>query len=212
MLRRSLPLLAALTPLIGINVAYWLGARNELLPTCNPWLDGCTSISSTGRFPPGDRVFRIAMLSQAAWLVLTWYFAARWLRAFQDHRHADRIVLTAGTIGAVALVAYVYYLTSKDPFYEIMKTWGIYFYFVGTALCQVVVSASMAPSRPRSLMLGLCITPFALGFFNFVQKVVYTEINSVENRIEWIAALLMQLWFLGLFVVWRRSDEPLPRP
>lgn len=204
---RALPLFAALTPLVGINVAYWLGAAHDHLPTCNPWLDGCTSISSTGRYPPGDMLFRVAMLSQAAWLMLTWFFAARWLREFQDHRHADRIVMTAGTVGAVALIAYVYYLKSNDPFYQVMKTWGIYFYFAGTALCQVIITAEMTPSRLRQFMLAVCITPFALGVLNFVQKVVITDINSIENRIEWIAALLMQLWFLGLFAAWRKSDR-----
>ena len=207
---RALPLIAALTPLVGITVAYWLGASHDHLPTCNPWLDGCTSISSTGRYPPGDLLFRVAMLSQAAWLMLTWFFAARRLRAFQEHQYADRIVMTVGTVGAAALIAYVYYLKSNDPFYQVMKTWGIYFYFVGTALCQVVVTAEMALSRLRQFMLALCLAPFALGVLNFIQKVVITDINSIENRIEWIAALLMQLWFLGLFVAWRESGERVP--
>jgi hypothetical protein len=86
-----------------------------------------------------------------------------------------------------------------------MKTWGIYFYFAGTALCQVAVSVSMPPSRLRNVMLWLCVTPFALGIANLVIKALLTEINSIENRIEWIVSLLMQAWFVALYVAWRRT-------
>ena len=57
MLIRGLPLITALAPLLGINIAYWMGVEYGNLPSCNPYLDGCTSISSTGRYPPGDRLF-----------------------------------------------------------------------------------------------------------------------------------------------------------
>jgi hypothetical protein len=205
MLLRALPLLAGIAPLVGISVAYWLGAQHEHLPTCNPWFDGCTSISSTGRYPPGDRVFRAVMLTQAAWLAVTWYFAALWLRTVAPARRADRTVLATGIVGAVALVIYVSYLASNDPFYEVMKRYGIYFYFAGTALAQVAVSASLERSRLQKVMLILCVTPFALGIFNILHKYVIPDINSMENRIEWIAALFMQLWFITLFLAWRRS-------
>ncbi len=202
---RFLPLIAGLSPLIGISVAYWLGAQHEHLPDCNPWLDGCTSISSTGRYPPGDRVFRAILLPQAAWLLLTWYFAVLWLRSHARDLRGERIILPVGALGAVALVVYVSYLASNDPFYEVMKTYGIYLYFIGTALAQVAVSSLMAPSRLRQVMLLLCLTPFALGILNFVQKALITDINSIENRIEWISSLFMQLWFIALYVAWRRT-------
>lgn len=202
---RLLPLIAAFSPLVGITLAYWLGAQHEHLPNCNPWLDGCTSISSTGRYPPGDRVFRAILLPQAAWLALTWYFAVLWLRAHATDLRGERIILPVGVAGAVALVFYVSYLTSNDPFYLVMKTYGIYLYFIGTALAQVAVTALMVPSRLRNIMLFLCIAPFALGLVNFAQKAMITDINSIENRIEWISSLLMQLWFIALYVAWRRT-------
>jgi hypothetical protein len=49
------------------------------------------------------------------------------------------------------------------------------------------------------------ITPFVLGLYNFIQKEFINDLNSIENRIEWIVALLMQAWFLALLAAWRRS-------
>jgi len=202
---RALPIIACLTPLIGINIAYWIGASNDVLPSCIPYLDGCTSISSTGRYPPGDRLFRAAMLPQAAILALTWYFAALWLKSLKPASKAGTTVLVSGVIGALALILYVSYLASNDPFYEVMRRYGIYFYFVGTALAQLALSLALDRSPLQRAMVWVIVTPFVLGILNLIQKEVLGILNSNENRIEWIASLLMQIWFVLLWVAWRKT-------
>ena len=205
MLVRALPLISAIAPLIGINIAYWIGASNEVLPSCIPYLDGCTSISSTGRYPPGDRLFRAVLLPQAAILALTWYFAVLWLKSLRPASRAGTVILVFGLAGALALVLYVSYLASNDPFYEIMRRYGIYFYFAGTALAQLVLSLSLDRSPIQRAMVWITVTPFALGIINLAQKAILGSLNSNENRIEWIASLLMQAWFVLLWIAWRRS-------
>lgn len=205
MLVRALPLIAAFAPLVGINVAYWIGADNDVLPSCIPYLDGCTSISSTGRYPPGDRLFRAILLPQATVLAFTWYFAVLWLRSLKPDTRAGTTILTAGIVGAIALVLYVSYLASNDPFYEIMRSYGVYLYFGGTALAQLVLSLSLDRSPLQRAMVWITVTPWLLGIANFAQKEILGILNSNENRIEWIASLLMQLWFLLLWVAWRRT-------
>ena len=86
-----------------------------------------------------------------------------------------------------------------------MRRYGIYLYFVGTAVAQIAVSLAIEPSRLRRVMLAIMATPFVLGLYNFIQKELIADLNSIENRIEWIVALLMQAWFLALLVAWRRS-------
>lgn len=206
MFLRQLPLITALAPLVGVNLAYWIGVNSDVLPSCNPYFDGCTSISSTGRYPPGDRLFRAVMLPQAVLLAVTWYATALWLRVVRPEAgRAATTVLVAGLLGALALIVYVSYLASNDPFYEIMRSYGIYLYFIGTAVAQIAVSLALEPSRLRNVMLTIMITPFVLGLYNFIQKELISDLNSTENRIEWIVALLMQSWFVALLVAWRRS-------
>ena len=205
MFLRALPLIVAITPLLGINIAYWIGASNDVLPSCIPYLDGCTSISSTGRFPPGDRVFRAALLPQAALLAFTWYFAVLWLKSVKPDVRSGSVVLVSGVVGAIALVLYVSYLASKDPFYEIMRSYGVYLYFGGTALAQLVLSLSLDRSPLQRAMVWITVTPWILGLINFAQKAILGSLNSNENRIEWIASLLMQAWFVLLWIAWRRT-------
>jgi hypothetical protein len=205
MLVRILPLIAAIAPLIGINVAYWIGANNEVLPSCIPYIDGCTSISSTGRYPPGDRLFRAILLPQSTVLALTWYFAVLWLKTLHPAARYGSIILVSGLVGAIALVLYVSYLASNDPFYEIMRSYGVYLYFGGTALAQLILSLSLDRSPMQRAMVWITVTPWALGVLNLVQKEVLGSLNSNENRIEWIASLFMQVWFVLLWINWRKS-------
>ena len=206
MLVRALPLIAAVAPLIGINVAYWIGANNDVLPSCIPYLDGCTSISSTGRYPPGDRLFRAILLPQSTVLAFTWYFAVLWLKSLKPATKVGPVVLVPGIAGAVALVLYVSYLASNDPFYEIMRSYGVYIYFGGTALAQLVLSLSLDRSPMQRAMVWITVTPWALGVINLAQKAILGSLNSNENRIEWIASLLMQVWFVLLWIAWRRTQ------
>jgi len=205
MLVRALPLIACLLPLVGINIAYWIGAENNVLPSCIPYLDGCTSISSTGRFPPGDRLFRAMLLPQSAVLALTWYFAVLWLKSVKPDSRAGPAILFSGVTGAVALILYVSYLASNDPFYDVMRSYGVYFYFVGTALAQLILSVALDKSTLQRTMVWVTVTPFMFGLVNFGQKALLGSLNSNENRIEWIASLLMQVWFVLLWLAWRKS-------
>ena len=53
--------------------------------------------------------------------------------------------------------------------------------------------------------LGIMVTPFALGLLNFVQKAIVENPDQTENVIEWLVSLLMQLWFVVLWLAWRRT-------
>ena len=205
MVVRYLPLVVAIAPIVGINIAYWIGVDHGGLRIINTYLDGCTSISSTGRYPPGDRLFRAVMLPQAVLLALTWHFAVSWLKSVRPDSRAGTTVLTFGLISALALIIYVSYLASNDPFYEIMRRYGIYLYFVGTVVAQIALTAAMDASRLRRIMGALLVMPFVLGLYNFIQKMVVENPDNMENRIEWVVSLLMQLWFVGLYLAWRRS-------
>ncbi len=202
---RVLPLVAGIAPVVGVTVAYWLGVRNGVLPSCMPLVDGCTSISATGRYLPGSLLFKAVMLPQAAFLLMLWYFAVEWLHLIAPRPRRRYLALACGIVGAAALVLYVTFLGSKEPFYEFMRRFGIYFYFLGTVLAQLLISLAMPKFSLRMAMLWVSAAPFLLGFGNLLQKALFDSPDSIENRIEWIAALLMQVWFVLLYCAFRKS-------
>ena len=55
-------------------------------------------------------------------------------------------------------------------------------------------------------MLWIIAMPFLLGIYNLIQKAYISDLNSIENRIEWIVSVLMQIWFIALYLAWRNSN------
>ena len=212
---RYLPLIAGILPLIAMFGAFWLGVHNDVVPACIPFVDGCTSISATGRKPPGSFLFRAMMLPHAVVLLALWYFTVAWLRSLQtDERSApSRAILVSGIVGAIALIVYVTFLGTKEPIYEFMRRTGIYFGFLGIALAQLFTAIDLVRiskyaaraqlCRSAKTMLGICLATFALGVINVVFKMTLADADAMENRIEWIAAVLMQCYFFVMYFAWR---------
>lgn len=208
---RLLPLIAGLAPILGANLAYWLGVRADVLPSCIQYFDGCTSISAAGRYPPGSYLFRAVHLPYAALLSVVWYFNFRWLLAIEHQAHPvrRRVMFGFGLVGSMALMVYVTFLGTSEPIYEFMRRGGIYFYFLSTAVAQVATTIAVLRIDTRVFywMLLTSAMPFLLGIANLVQKQVlpFETADLIENQIEWIAALSMHVWFIALFAAWQRS-------
>lgn len=207
---RWLPFFAGVLPLIAMFGAFALGVASGVLPDCNPLFDGCSSISATGRQPPGSFLFRAIMLPQAILLGFVWYLSVLWLRKLEPTpaNATCLIILVAGITSVVALIVYVAFLGTTEPIYEFMRRTGIYFGFLGMAVAQLTITIALLRTRLRPLaqaMLSICLVVFALGILNLALKSVLADPDPAENRIEWIATILMQAWFFILFVAWRRT-------
>ena len=209
----ALNLLAAVIPVAGTLTAFVLTAQAGKIPMCNPFIDGCASISATGREPPGALLFRAVQLPYAVLLAIIWALTVSWLKSIGAvSATGARWILGCGLAGAAALVIYVTFLGTATPVYSFMRRFGIYFYFLGTALAQLIttfrIRAAAADWRlagTARFMLVVVLLPFVLGIANLVQKAIVADPDPAENAIEWIASLSMQAWFFGLYVAWRRT-------
>lgn len=219
MILRLLPLATGLLPVIAIHASYALAIAAARVPGCIPYLEGCTSISSTGRYPPASYLFRAAMLPEAVLLIAFWFCAVAWLRALEaaagrEVRRSGHIA-AMGTGGALALILYVTFLGTQEPFYEFMRRFGIYLFFLLTILAQLGLAlrarrAAAALDDPvlagvlRGQLL-MALLPFVLGVLNLVLKNAMSDSDWAENVIEWIVVMFMQLYFVFAYLGWRRS-------
>lgn len=197
-------------PLIAMFGAFAIGVAYDVLPDCNPIIDGCRSISATGRRPPGSFLFRAIMLPQGILLGFVWYLSLLWLRALRKDlgRSLQIGIAVAGFTNVIALIIYVTFLGTTEPIYEFMRRTGIYFGFLGAAAAQLLIARAMLATSLRPLartMLAISAVVFLLGILNLFLKSVLADPDPAENRIEWIATILLQAWFFVLFVAWRRT-------
>lgn len=217
MLIRVLPLLTGLLPIVAIHVSLLVAIDAGAIPACFPYFEGCASISATGRYEPASFIFKPAMMSEWALLVFYWLFNVAWIRALSSHAGKEPVkgnaIAVIGIIGALALILYTTFLGTQAPFYEFMRRIGIYFYFGCTVIAQIILARrTLALGRDLELhrvvtiarvQLVLTMIPFVLGVLNTVLKATLSDPDPAENVIEWVFALLMHVYFLLSYIVWR---------
>ena len=150
------------------------------------------------------------MLPAMVVIGFVWYLSILWLQQLRKDLGQSLIIgiAVAGLINVVAGVIYVTFLGTTEPIYEFMRRTGIYFGFVGMAAAQLLIAMALLRTSLGSLartMLAVSAVVFLLGILNLVLKSILADPDPSENRIEWIATILMQFWFFILFVAWRRT-------
>lgn len=197
-----LPLLCALLPLLVAHLALWLSLRDGLIPACNPYLDGCVSISRAARHGLGNDLFKMVMLPTAALQVLCWLAATQWLR--RGGAGTARLVPWVGLLSGLFLALYATFLGSEGAIYQVMRRYGITLYFAGTYTALLALLHPLERQVPRwpayRPLLVVALGFMALGLSSIA--VGYAVADPAqrdvwENVLEW----QLGLWLTALFAV-----------
>lgn len=211
-----LPLLAGLLPLAGTAVAYALSVRLGLISDCNPFVDGCVSISRAGRHGLPNILFRSLLLPAAVLQALCWLLCPGWLRTLGAPPDRWQKVLPAlGVIAAGCLVAYGSFLGTEGEGYRFMRRYGVAFYFGLTCIGMLIVSQEMqrrwagGPMERRIALalLALCAALPLLGLAHVLLPLAWAapSKDALENITEWWGGAIFTAFFGVLAWAWRRT-------
>ena len=204
----------ALWPILIVHAAFAVSVVEQHVPLCNPYWDGCTSISRAGRHGWANHLFRGALLPYTVPLAIYWWLNQRWLLALGSG--GSRAMLACGWIGALFMILYVTFLGTEGATYQLMRRYGINVYFGGTFVAQVLLALRLrglqlqgrAPSPPwlTPALAWIAAGVLAIGLFYVgVRFGLASDQDRWENVLEWAVALAMQL-AIGLTVIgWRAS-------
>lgn len=210
-----LPLIAGLLPAIASLLALWLAVQAGLVPGCNPFVEGCTSISRAARHGLPNHLFRALVLPAAALQALSWLLVARWLRS--EGEAGTRVLALIGLVAPAALVLYGSFLGTEGEAYRLLRQYGTVLYYGLTCVAMLLTgralerlaarSALPLPRRLRHPMLGLFGLLVALGLFNALAGWVLHDPlkDRVQNASEWWGSLVLTLVFVLLAAVWRHA-------
>ena len=106
------PLAIALVMGVAVHLAWWLSLQGGHVEACNPYWDGCTSISRAARHGLGNHLFRLLMLPCAVLVAIHWWLASRWLeaRGMPSRTLAGLGLACALALGVYGLFAYHFLL------------------------------------------------------------------------------------------------------
>ena len=196
-------LLVSIIPFIAIHLSFILSVQNEYLSLCNPYIDGCYSISRVGRQPSSIIIFKVLMLISALFLFFLWP------RLFKPNY--NKLLILIGRLGSLFLIAYIVALGEEGFFYEIMRRFGVFIFYIFTLISQWVFTFSTQMRIRRFFLknfliniivfLQLLAFLLAIPFFIFFKNYGY-----IENIIEWWITLLITLWFFINFIYYKKND------
>jgi hypothetical protein len=207
-----LPLAIALLPFGATHVALLWSIDAGHVPSCVPYLSGCTSISRAARHGVANDLFQAVMLPVALLHAANWIVARRWFAAVHPARGAAASLVPLGLVAALALAVYAGALGTEGDLYRWMRRFGITFYFACSYLAQLVFVHRLGQvERPAGIeqraMLGIGLVLLAMGIGSVAASAAVQDDDlkdAVENVLEWNLALLMTLWFLLQARLWRR--------
>lgn len=217
-----LPLVAGLLPLLATAVAATISMQQGLVPSCNPFVDGCTSISRAARYELANHVFRALMLPAAVLQAVTWLLLARWLRELAAGTAPGlrlpglRWLAGLGITAGMALVTYGAFLGTEGAVYRLLRQYGTVVYFGFTCLNMIIaggciqrlIDAGRLPLARRTghALTALAATLVGLGLLNAAMAPLLGPEGKLrmENVTEWWGALIFVVVFCILaFAAWR---------
>jgi hypothetical protein len=213
-----LALLAGLLPMVAALAAMALSVQQGLVPACNPFVEGCVSVSRAARHGLPNLVFQVLMVPGATLQALVWLLAARWLQPAQGHAEPGvRLLAPLGVMAAVALVVYATFLGTEGPLYRWLRQYGTVVYFGFTCLCllllgRAVLARLAAAAWPLPRWHGHAVVAMAvalplLGVGNAIVAAFFDDALKarVENVTEWWGSLIFVLGFFLIAAMWRRA-------
>lgn len=208
----TVPLACALVPAAAVHIAWALSLAAGLVPSCNPYLDGCVSVSRAARQGTGNLVFKLLMVPAAALQVWHWELAAQRVADSSGAAAFARGLRPLGIVAGVALAVYALFLGTEGGLYGWLRRYGITFYFAATFLAMVVYLRALgAAGTSAQAMTATCVLMLALGVANtFVQVAIDERARAEQLRdaMEWQLCGLISLWFALNALCWRRWKLP----
>ncbi len=213
-----LALATGLLPFVVVHIAFIASAIQGYIPSCNPYLDGCASISASGRHGFSYIFFKMGMIPAALLLAAFWVICRLWLLQLGDKNILVLwLVAICGVVSAVFLVLYTVYLGSEGDFYPFMRRIGVIVYFAFSYLAQLLLLARLQrlqmqklSALPRFVLTGKTMLVGGLMIFglasipvrNFVDDQLVDK-DRVENIIEWWFSLMMVGYYFLTWFAWR---------
>jgi len=203
-----LALAAAVLPFMTFNITYWIAALLGHVPTCFTYLDGCTSVSSTGRQAPEMWFFKPGVLALAFVLALHWHYVAETLSQHGLPAARARALRTISLISVMALTIYAVTLGLPDEQFGNLRRVGTHGFAFSSWITQILFVVLYQPFRSaatRGLYRWLVAASLGLllvGIASEIAKISGMPRKPTNNIAAWNAFLLLSAYYLVLARIW----------
>lgn len=204
---------------ILILLLYWLGSATgyifsyigEFVPWCIPHIEGCTSISRTGRFGTSFYIVKFTLIPVALFAFVYWLDMARWNKVSAPNGHFLNFVPTIlGCLGATALLLQISVLGIECGACRTIRSYSTMTFFLLTFIAQWFAWVRIRKQSERNwvsvLYLILCILLSIDVVLFVVIPNLFENTSALENSIAWRTSYLISLAPALSAFGWRRPS------
>ena len=210
---KKLALLIFIIPIMNAVISYLLSVKFSYVEFCIPNIDGCTSISRAGRYPPVSYFFKTFMCLTGVMILLYWKNIYNFLSNGKSN-FILKIGFFLGIMSVIFLFLYIYFL-GESNYYAFFRRIGIFIFIFFTVLAELFLSIYLFKygNNYKNLnnylvkvkfFFNIFLIILGLIFFPIVITKIFTYPN-LKNIISWNYFLLIQFSFLSTYFVLKKN-------
>ena len=204
------PLIAFNLPILTELISYYLSIKFDYVQFCIPNIDGCTSISQVGRYPPINYFFKTFMFISIFIIFIYWKSNYNLL----SHNNSLLLYKITFLLGIFSVIFFALYITflGEGDYYRFFRRIGIFIYIFFTVISELLLSISYKKNsylfkNDKSVnfkyYFNLVLSTFGLILLPLV---IYKIIDypNFKNIVSWNYFILIQINFLITFFCWKK--------
>ena len=207
---RIISLLAFILPIFTVLISYFLSIKYNYVIFCIPNIEGCTSISQVGRYPPVNYFFKTFMFISIFIIFLYWRFNYI-LISRKELLLIHKLTFLFGILSVIFFSLYIIFLGEGD-YYRFFRRIGIFIYIFFTVISELLLSISYKKRINYFLNFQIINLKFyfnlLLSIFGLIllPLVIFKIINypNFKNIASWNYFILIQFNFLISFFCWKK--------
>ncbi len=212
---RPISLACFFLPVFTVIISYLISIKLNLVATCIPNFEGCTSISRVGRYEPVKFFFKPMMYFYALSIFFFWNI---FLQEIKIIRIKSKYLIILTFITVIFLCLYITFL-GESKVYSFFKRIGIYFYILSIVILQFSSNKMLIKNKKKlSKFFNYKIVKFNFYLSSFLVisglillPILIIKIDTfpqIKNIISWNYFLLIQLFFLLFFFSLKKLIYP----
>jgi len=213
---RHLTLIIFFLPITTVITSFILSVNFDIISFCIPNIEGCTSISRIGRYPPVKYFFKPMMYLSGFLFFLYW---TKNFLLLKNIKYSKKLIIFYffGIVSTLFLFLYIFYL-GESSHYRFFRKIGIYIYILFTLLAQLSLSIQYFKLKNFNkkifnnnfvkLKMYFSFFLLAVGIIFFPILIIKIEnFPEIKNIISWNYFFLIQFYYLLSFFCLKKSGS-----
>jgi hypothetical protein len=191
----------------------------NILDFCNPFINGCYSISRVGRSYPAVLLFKPMMIITIILMIAYFFEHYRIFKKFLLNKIFLNLILLSGLVSSFSLLVYIIFLgVEGSEIWRFMRRGGIFIYIISLIISQFLIALTYLKIKndyqviisSKIIDINFCYN--VLLIISGIIIILITDIFNlttswyVKNIIQWNYFLLMNLFFLNTYFIWKKLD------